>query len=63
MADFEKQGTKGPYIRWIDWGPYEGWHPYSYDSLREAVEVLDDHPFVVNKAVQYEINELDADAK
>lgn len=34
--DFD-DGTHGAFILWIDYG-YEGWHPYSYDTFKAAVD-------------------------
>jgi len=50
--------TEGPYIVWFDYG-YEGWRPYSYKTLREALETSKPYSYIITKKCEYEIIETD----
>ena len=53
-----RDDEKGPIIRWLNYGVYEGWRPCSYDTVKEALE--DDNygnRFLITRLVQYEVQE------
>lgn len=52
------EDAKGPYIRWENHG-YEGWHPQSFNTLKEAVEVAPTYnsEFVITKLTEYVVKE------
>lgn len=48
---------KGPFIKWLNFG-YEGWKPYSYNSIKEALEAETyGNEFIITKVVNYEVSE------
>lgn len=52
--------AEGPYIVWENLG-YDGWHPYSFKTLKEALEKQKfSSEWVIAKLVVYEIIENDA---
>ena len=32
-----RDDANGPIVTWVDYGPGDGWKPYSYDDLEMAV--------------------------
>lgn len=51
--------TTGLYIVWEDYG-YEGWHPKSYATLKEALMAHRyNSEFLVTKRVDYEVTETE----
>jgi hypothetical protein len=53
--------TVGPFIVW-EFYSYEGWHPKSYPTLREAVLAHRyREEFCVTKLVKFDVSELDSD--
>lgn len=50
-----RHDAKGPFIRWLDFG-YEGWHPHSFDTLKEAIEWTGyGHGHVITKLAAYDV--------
>jgi hypothetical protein len=59
----DNHNPKGPYVVWADMG-YEGWHPLSYATLKEALESHKwAHEWVITKPVEYEITECQGQQK
>lgn len=52
-----RDDAKGPFVRWLDYGIYEGWRPQSFDTLKEALSEQD-HVFgsryVITRIVDFE---------
>ena len=46
--------TKGPIIVWQDYG-YEGWHPTSYPTLKDALVAQKYNDFVVTSLVDFDV--------
>ena len=56
----KRDNADGPIVRWLDYGPYEGWRPESYDEIQEAL--MDDnfgHKFTLMRPILFEIKEKD----
>ena len=54
--DYQNDGTQGPIILWLNYGT-EGWHPYSYPSVRAALEETKNYDYIITRQVAYEIKE------
>jgi hypothetical protein len=49
--------AEGPIILWLDYG-YEGWKPYSFDSVADALHVSKfGNDFVITRRATYEVRE------
>lgn len=49
------EGPHGAFIVWFDFG-YDGWHPYSYDTLEEAIASAESdrsNPYVITGPVVF----------
>ena len=55
---YKNQGTTGPIILWLDYGSYEGWKPYSFETVDEALQVDKfGCEFIITREVTYTIKE------
>lgn len=52
----------GPYVLWQDYG-YEGWHPTSYPTLKDALLGERYNSFVITRVVEFDVNEGADNAK
>jgi len=55
----KRDDTSGPYIRWLDYGAYEGWKPTSYDTLIEALTDINyGNNFTITKLCKFKIEDM-----
>ena len=57
---YKNEGAGGPIILWLNYGSYEGWKPYSFDTIDEALHVGKfGNEFIITRQVTYTIIEED----
>ncbi len=56
---YQNKGVSGPIILWLDYGCYDGWQPYSFETVADALHVNKlSYPYIITRKADYAVTEI-----